>query len=58
MPWQRKLGRATDQRTSILRNLVTALILNGKIETTEARANNHNMIALAFYLTHALPLIA
>jgi large subunit ribosomal protein L17 len=38
MPWQRKLGRPTDQRTSILRGLSTALILNGHIETTEARA--------------------
>ena len=45
MPWQRKLGRATDQRTSILRNLVTALILNGKIETTEARAKEVSRIA-------------
>jgi large subunit ribosomal protein L17 len=45
MPWQRKLGRATDQRVSILRNLVTALILNGKIETTEARAKEVSRIA-------------
>jgi len=45
MPWQRKLGRATDQRVSILRNLTTALILNGKIETTEARAKEVSRIA-------------
>lgn len=38
MPGQRKLGRATDVRLSILRGLVTALVVNGKIETTEARA--------------------
>jgi large subunit ribosomal protein L17 len=45
MPWQRKLGRPTDQRTSILRGLVTALILNGHIETTEARAKEVKRIA-------------
>ncbi len=33
----RKLGRATDQRMAILRNQVTALLWNGKIETTFAR---------------------
>lgn len=38
MPEQRKLGRATDQRKAILRTLTTALIVNGKIQTTEARA--------------------
>lgn len=38
MPSHRKLGRPTDQRLSILRNLVTAVIQNGKIETTEMRA--------------------
>ncbi len=38
MPSHRKLGRPTDQRISILRNLVTALIQNGKIETTAMRA--------------------
>ena len=38
MPVQRKLGRATDQRKAILRSQVTALILNGRIEITEARA--------------------
>ncbi len=45
MPWQRKLGRPTDQRTSILRGLVTALILNGHVETTEARAKEVKRIA-------------
>ena len=38
MPAQRKLGRASDVRLSILKGLATTLILNGKIETTEARA--------------------
>lgn len=45
MPNQRKLGRATDQRIAILRGLVTALIKNGKIETTEARAKEVKSIA-------------
>ena len=31
----RKLGRRSDQRKAILRNLTTALLWNGKIETTE-----------------------
>ena len=34
----RKLGRTSDQRKAMLRSLTTALILNGKIVTTEARA--------------------
>lgn len=38
MPSHRKLGRPTDQRLAILRNLVTAFIQNGKLETTEKRA--------------------
>ena len=45
MPGQRKLGRATDVRLSILRGLVTALVVNGKIETTEARAREVKRIA-------------
>ena len=45
MPLQRKLGRATDQRKVILKNLVTSLIENGKIETTEARAKEVKNIA-------------
>jgi large subunit ribosomal protein L17 len=45
MPAQRKLGRATDQRKAILKNLVTALFVNGKIETTEARATEVKNIA-------------
>lgn len=34
----RKLGRTSDQRKALLRNQVTALIHNGKIVTTQARA--------------------
>ena len=34
----RKLGRKSDQRKALLRNQVTALLYNGKIVTTEARA--------------------
>jgi len=38
MPNNRKLGRPTDQRKAILKGLVTALIKDGRIETTETRA--------------------
>lgn len=38
MAANRKLGRTTDQRLAILRNLTTDCILYGKVETTEARA--------------------
>ena len=41
----RKLGRRSDQRKAILRNLTTALLWNGKIETTEARAKEVRSIA-------------
>nr|WP_242835876.1 bL17 family ribosomal protein [Butyrivibrio sp. FCS014] len=34
----RKLGKATKPRRALLRNQVTALLYNGKIVTTEARA--------------------
>ena len=34
----RKLGRTSAQRKALLRNQVTALIQNGKIVTTQARA--------------------
>ncbi|WP_102029434.1 50S ribosomal protein L17 [Salirhabdus sp. Marseille-P4669] len=33
-----KLGRTTDQRTALLRNLATDLIVHERIETTEAKA--------------------
>ncbi|MBR2883924.1 MAG: 50S ribosomal protein L17 [Clostridia bacterium] len=38
MAVQRKLGRPTDQRIAMLRNLTTSLLENGKIETTVTRA--------------------
>ena len=41
----RKLGRTTDQRLSILRTLTTDLIWHEKIETTEARAKEIKSIA-------------
>ncbi|GAB6093564.1 50S ribosomal protein L17 [Furfurilactobacillus curtus] len=34
----RKLGRTSSQRKALLRDLTTSLIVNGRIETTEARA--------------------
>ena len=42
----RKLGRTSSQRKALLRNQVTALINNGKIRTTEAKAKE-GLIALA-----------
>ena len=52
MAGYRKLGRTSDQRKAMLRSLATALINNGKIVTTEARAQEvkkivEGMIALA-----------
>jgi len=41
----RKLGRPTDHRIAMLRNLVTSLLKNGKIETTETRAKETRRIA-------------
>jgi large subunit ribosomal protein L17 len=38
MPGTRKLGRASDHRTAMLRAMVTYLLENGKIETTLTRA--------------------
>ena len=40
----RKFGRASDQRAAILKNQVTALIINGKLETTTARAKEISAI--------------
>ena len=45
MAINRKLGRTTAQRKSILRSLTTDLILHEKIETTEARAKEIKAIA-------------
>jgi len=48
----RKLGRTTDIRNAILKNLTTDVLLHGKVETTEARAKEvksivDSIIALA-----------
>ena len=34
----RKLGRTSDHRKALLRNMASQLIINGKIETTEGKA--------------------
>ena len=41
----RKLGRTSDQRKALIRNQVTALLYNGKIITTEARAKEVRKVA-------------
>ena len=41
----RKLGRTSDQRKALIRNQVTALLNNGKIVTTEAKAKEIRKIA-------------
>ena len=38
MATQRKLGRPTDQRMAMLRNLTTSVLMHGRIETTTTRA--------------------
>lgn len=45
MPGTRKLGRASDHRDATLRNLVTALLENGKIETTVEKAKETRCMA-------------
>ncbi len=45
MAGYRKLGRTSDQRKAMLRGLVTALLANGKIVTTEMRAKEAAKIA-------------
>ncbi|MCD7738897.1 MAG: 50S ribosomal protein L17 [Lachnospiraceae bacterium] len=52
MSGYRKLGRTSSQRKALLRNQVTAVIANGKIVTTEAKAKEvakivDGLIALA-----------
>ena len=52
MPGTRKLGRATDHRNAMLRNMVTSLLENGEMTTTvtrakEVRAMTEKMITLA-----------
>ena len=41
----RKLGRTSSQRKAMLRGLVTALLNNGKVRTTEMRAKEARKIA-------------
>ena len=45
MPGTRKLGRASDHRTAMLRAMVTYLLENGKIETTVTRAKEVRSMA-------------
>ncbi len=45
MPGTRKLGKATDNRMAMLRNLVTSLLENGRIETTVAKAKEVRSLA-------------
>ena len=52
MPGTRKLGRASDHRDAMLRNMVTSLLENGKMTTSvtrakEVRAMTEKMITLA-----------
>ena len=41
----RKLGRTSSQRKALIRNQVTALLNNGKIVTTEAKAKEIRKVA-------------
>ena len=41
----RKLGRTASQRKALIRNQVTALLANGKIVTTEAKAKEIRKVA-------------
>lgn len=45
MAKDRKLGRPTDQRMAMLKNLTTDLLVHERIETTEARAKEIRSIA-------------
>lgn len=45
MAGTRKLGRPTDHRIAMLKNLVTALLEHGKIETTVTRAKETRALA-------------
>ena len=54
----RKLGRTASQRKALLRNQVTALLNNGKIVTTEAKAKEirkqaESLIACLLYTSDA-----
>ena len=41
----RKLGRTSSQRKALIRNQVTAVLYNGKIVTTEAKAKEIRKVA-------------
>ena len=41
----KKLGRPTDQRVAVLRNQVSYLLWNGRVETTEAKAKSIRSMA-------------
>ena len=45
MALQRKLGRPTDQRLAMIRNLVTSLLKEGRMETTVTRAKETRRLA-------------
>ncbi|WP_026477625.1 50S ribosomal protein L17 [Alkaliphilus transvaalensis] len=45
MAQYRKLGRESAHRNLMLRNLVTSLLKNGRIQTTEARAKETRRLA-------------
>lgn len=45
MPGTRKLGKSSDQRTAMLRGMVTFLLENGKVETTVTRAKEVRAMA-------------
>ena len=45
MAGKRKLGRRTDHRNAMLRNLVVSLLENGRIETTVTRAKETQKMA-------------
>ena len=45
MPGTRKLGKATDHRMAMLKNLTTQLLSHGKIETSVAKAKEVRSMA-------------
>lgn len=53
MAYQRKLSRPTDQRLALLKNQVSQLLWNGKLETTATRAKEVQKLAEK-YITLAI----
>ncbi|MCH4153624.1 MAG: 50S ribosomal protein L17 [Saccharofermentans sp.] len=47
----RQMGRPSDQRTAILKNMVTTMVINGKVETTVARAKEVSAIVESLIAT-------